>query len=85
MIKFAGESEKSAFILGTEIGLLYPISKAHPEKKFFAASEKMFCRDMKKITLEKIAHSLEHLKGEVKVPEEIRKKAFGAVQKMILL
>ncbi len=85
MIKFAGQSNHSSFILGTETGLLYPISKAHPEKKFFPASEKMYCTDMKKITLEKIWDSLKNLTGQIKVPEEIRKKALGAVQKMINL
>ncbi len=85
MITFAGTSSHTSFILGTENGLLYPISKAHPDKKFYAASEKMHCPDMKKITLETLADSLEHLTGQVTVPEEIRQKALGAVQKMINL
>ncbi len=83
MIKFAGESDHTSFILGTETGLLYPISKAYPEKKFFPASRKMYCEDMKKITLENLADSLENLIGIIKVPENIRKNALGAVQKMI--
>jgi len=83
MIKFAGQSDHPSFILGTETGLLYPISKAYPEKKFFPASEKMYCHDMKKITLEKLARCLENLTGQIKVPEDIRKNALGAVQKMI--
>ncbi len=85
MIKFAGESDQDSFILGTETGLLYPISKAYPEKKFYPASEKMYCTDMKKITLENLADSLENLTGKIKVPEDIRKAALGAVQKMINL
>ena len=83
MIQFAGQSDHSSFILGTETGLFYPISKAYPEKKFFPASEKMVCHDMKKITLEKLAHCLENLTGQIKVPEDIRKNALGAVQRMI--
>ena len=83
MIKFAGESDHSSFILGTETGLLYPISKAYPEKTFFPASKKMYCKDMKKITLENLFDSLENLTGEIKVEENIRKDALGAVQKMI--
>lgn len=83
MIKYAGESDHDEFILGTETGLLYPISKAWPNKKFYAASEKMFCTDMKKVTLENLADSLENLTGQVSVPEEIRVKALGSVQKMI--
>ena len=83
MIAFAGETDHTAFILGTETGLLHPISKAHPDKQFFAASDKMFCTDMKKITLENLAHSLEHLAGRVTVPENIRLKALGSVERMI--
>ena len=83
MIRFAGESDARQFILGTEIGLLHPIAKAHPEKEFFAASQKMLCDDMKRISLEDILNSLTHLSGKVAVPEDIRMKALGAVQKMI--
>ena len=85
MIKFAGESLHTSFILGTENGLLCPISKAYPEKIFYPASEKMVCKDMKKITLEKLLLSLETLSGRITVPEDIRKKAWGAVQRMIEL
>lgn len=85
MIKFAGQSLHTSFILGTENGLLYPISKAYPDKRFYPASEKMVCRDMKKITLEKLLQSLETLSGRITVAEDIRKKAWGAVQRMIEL
>lgn len=83
MIRFAGHAQADQFILGTEIGLLHPISKAHPDKQFFAASEKMRCTDMKKISLEDIVNSLDTLSGRVVVEEDIRLKALGAVQKMI--
>jgi quinolinate synthase len=83
MIKFAGESDKDQFILGTEVGLIYPISKAHPEKKFYPASDKMYCKDMKKITLEHVLESLENLTGKITVPEDIRIAALGSVQRMI--
>lgn len=85
MIKFAGKSMHTSIILGTENGLLYPISKAYPDKKFYPASEKMVCGDMKKITLEKLLKSLETLSGRITVAEDIRKKAWGAVQRMIEL
>lgn len=85
MIAFAGESDHSSFILGTENGLLYPISKAYPDKQFYPASDKMFCTDMKKITLEKVADSLENLSGKITVPEDIRIKALGSVETMVNL
>lgn len=83
MIRYAKNSPHREFIIGTEVGLLHPISKANPDKQFFPASSKMLCKDMKKITLEKIRHSLETLTGKVTVPEHIRKNALGSVQKMI--
>ncbi len=83
MIRFAGESNGKSFIVGTENGLLYPLSKAFPNKRFYPASEKMFCIDMKKIDLESIVESLEHSTGEVKVSEDVREKALKAVQRMI--
>jgi len=83
MIRYAGASENQSFIVGSEIGLLYPLKKANPDKSFYPASEKMLCKDMKKITLEDIARSLEFMEGEVKVPEKIRQPALKAVQRMI--
>ncbi|MGB9498977.1 MAG: quinolinate synthase NadA [Dissulfuribacterales bacterium] len=85
MIRTAQESENMSFIVGTEIGLLYPLQKANPEKTFYPASLDMECKDMKKITLQDVADSLENLTGEVKVPEKIRVPALQAVQRMIEL
>ena len=83
MIRYAGASKEMSFIVGTEVGLLYPLEKENPGKFFYPASEKMLCEDMKKITLEDIARSLELMEGEVKVPEKIRMPASEAVQRMI--
>ncbi len=83
MIRYAKESKASTFIVGTEVGLLYPLKKANPDKLFYPASSKMLCKNMKKISLEDVVRSLELMEGEVKVPENIRQPAFKAVQKMI--
>ncbi|WP_153307472.1 quinolinate synthase NadA [Desulfospira joergensenii] len=84
MIKFAGKSHAKEFILGTETGLIHPISRANPGKKFFPVSDRMLCEDMKKIRLEHVLASLERPHDhEVRVDENIRVKALGAVQKMI--
>jgi quinolinate synthase len=83
MIRYAKESKASTFIVGTEVGLIYPLKKANPDKLFYPASSKMLCKNMKKISLEDVARSLEFMEGEVKVPENIRQPAFKAVQKMI--
>ncbi|MFO7838213.1 MAG: quinolinate synthase NadA [Desulfosalsimonadaceae bacterium] len=83
MLAFARSSDAKSFIVGTEVGLLYPLQKACPDKFFVAASEKMECVDMKKIGLETVAACLENLYGVVRVPEHIREPAMKAVQKMI--
>ena len=83
MIKYAGGSDSLSFIVGTEIGMLYPLKKANPGKEFYPASKNMLCSDMKKISLDDIIRSLETMEGEVKVPEDIRLPALKAVQRMI--
>ena len=85
MIRYAKASKNSSFIVGTEIGLIYPLKKANPDKAFYPASNKMLCKNMKKISLEDVARSLEYMEGEVKVPENIRQPAFKAVQRMVEL
>jgi len=83
MIRYARKSKNSAFIVGTEVGLLYPLKKANPDKDFYPASRAMECPDMKKITLHDVARSLEFMEGQVKVPENIQRPALIAVQRMI--
>ena len=83
MIRYAKESKSSSFIVGTEIGLIYPLKKANPDKAFYPASTKMLCKNMKKISLEDVLRSLEFMEGEVKVPENMRQPAFKAVQRMV--
>ena len=83
MLRTAAGSGSSRFIVGTEVGLLYPLKKANPSKEFFPASDRMLCEDMKKISLHAVLKSLEQLYGRVTVPEDIRQPAFSAVQRMI--
>jgi len=83
MIRYARKSKSSAFIVGTEVGLLYSLKKAIPNKDFYPVSKIMECPDMKKITLDDIIRSLEFMEGEVKVPANIRRPALKAVQMMI--
>ncbi len=85
MLRHVAQAKEEAFIIGTEIGILHPMQKAAPGKKLYPASKKMTCRNMKKIGLEDVLKSLEEMSGEVKVPEEIRIPALGAVQAMVNL
>ncbi|PMP64394.1 MAG: quinolinate synthase [Caldimicrobium thiodismutans] len=84
MLRLAKELPHEEFIIGTEIGLLYPLSQVAPNKKFYhPAPEKMLCPSMKKIRLEDVLNALERDEFEVIVPEEIRIKAYQAVKRML--
>ena len=84
MLKLAKKLPNKEFIIGTEIGLLYSLSKENPDKRFYHPSpEKMVCSSMKKITLENLFNALENLEFEVTLNEEVIKKAYSAVKKML--
>ena len=83
MVRFAKASPHQSFIVGTELGLMYALKKACPDKAFYPASESMICPDMKKIHLEDVIRSLETLEGQVKVEESVRLPALEAVRRMI--
>lgn len=83
MIRFARETDSTEIIVGTEIGILHRLRKENPGKKFIPISEQAICPRMKLITLETVLWSLENMSHQVKVPEEIRLKAKGAVDKML--
>ncbi len=83
MLVYASKSDAYEFIVATENGLLHQLRKQNPEKKFYHASPDMICADMKKTTLKHMLAALENEKPMVKVPEEIRVKAFRAVQRMM--
>lgn len=83
MIRFATQSDATEFIVGTEVGLLYKLRQSNPSKKFYPASDRMLCPDMKKIVPADIVDCLENLSGQVKVPEDIRIPALTAVTRML--
>jgi quinolinate synthase len=83
MIAYAKGSTRKKFIIGTEAGILYPLSKQAPDKVFIPADPAMICEDMKKIGLMEILKALKTLEPEVRVPDRIRSKAKDAVDRML--
>lgn len=83
MCRYAHETDADVFLVGTEIGLIYRLEKENPRKTFVPVTQEAICPDMKMITLEKIETSLEKMTGRVRVPEELRKRALAAVERMI--
>jgi quinolinate synthase len=83
MCSFAKQTDAKVIIVGTEVGIIYRLSKENPNKKFIAASPKAVCPNMKKITPEKVLWALQDMAPEVRVAEEIRVRAKRAVDKML--
>lgn len=83
MCKFAKETDAKEFIVGTEVGLIYRLKQDNPRKEFYPATERAVCPNMKRTTQEKILWSLEELKEEVRVPDEIRLRAKKAIDRML--
>lgn len=83
MLKFAKQSSNSKFIIATELGILHTLKKQNPDKEFFAASAAAVCPNMKKITLEKVAWSLEDNQFRVTVDEDITNRARKALDRML--
>lgn len=85
IIKHAKEVDKNYFVIATEIETIHKLKKDNPDKTFIPVTEKTICAQMKKITLEKLLDCLENETGEVKVPEDIRKKAILPIERMLAL
>jgi len=83
MIRFVRDNKAREFIVCTEAGILYPLQKQCPDKRFYLASDSLFCYDMKVTTLEKVHRALVSLEPRVKVPEEIRERAFHCLERML--
>jgi len=83
MCRFVKESPAKEFIVGTEVGIIYRLKQDNPTKEFYPASEAAVCPNMKRTTQEKIVWSLETLKNEVRVSDDIRRRASKAIDRML--
>lgn len=83
MLKFAGESGDKEFIICTELGILHQFEKRCPGKKFYPASNKLVCPNMKATTLDKVHQALINMEPRVTVPEDIRVRALKSLERML--
>ena len=85
MLRHIGESPASEFAVGTELGILHQLTKKFPAKTFYPVNPNAVCSFMKTITLDRVLASLETMSPEVRVPEEIARKARRAIDRMLEL
>ncbi|MDQ4073845.1 MAG: quinolinate synthase NadA [Thermoproteota archaeon] len=83
MMKEANTSNKNQFIIATETGILYRMSKENPQKEFLPIKKDAVCKYMKMNTLEKVYNSLVNEVYEVKVPKKIADQARIPIDRML--
>lgn len=85
MYDYCRTSPAKQFIVGTEAGILYKLRLESPGKEFILASPALFCPNMKLTSLEDVLISLQTLTPVVTVPEDIRLRAKGALDRMLAI
>lgn len=83
MCKFASQTTAKEIIVATEVGLIYRLKKDNPGIEFYPAAEAAVCPNMKRTIQEKVLWSLEEMKEEVRVSNDIRQRAKKAIDKML--
>jgi len=83
IIDYAKESENDEFIISTEMGILHVLEKENPNKKFYMASPKLVCVNMKKTHIEDVLRSLETMEHEIILDEDLMGKAKKSLDRML--
>ena len=84
MLRYVRQTEAQEIIVGTEVGMLYPLSKENPDITFYPASELAVCPNMKRITLEKVLWSLEEMVHMIELSSEIISSAQKSIRNMLI-
>jgi quinolinate synthase len=85
MLSFARESDAREFIVATETGMLHPLAKENPDKRFIPANRAAACRYMKMITLPGLRDSLRDLSPVVSVDPELARRARVPIDRMVAI
>lgn len=83
IIDHAKTSPKSTFIIATEKETIHKLQKDNPSKTFIPIADNTICVNMKKVTLENLLECLEKEQYEVKVPEQMAKRALIPIERML--
>lgn len=88
LLRHATNSDKEAFIVATEAGILHQMKKQNPNKTFIPAQPDNGCScnecpHMRLNTLEKLYLCLKHEQPEIKMDEALRKRALVPIDRML--
>jgi quinolinate synthase len=82
MLRHAARSPAHHIVIGTEVGMLHRLATQEPSKEFSAVTNAI-CPNMKRTHLKDVIRALEQKKHRVTVPEDVRKDAKKALDKML--
>ncbi len=85
LLNYVKSSEDNQFIVGTEVGILHQMERQTEGKEFHILTERLWCKNMKKINLEKLADVLENMSNQIEIEEQVLKNAKTAVDRMLEL
>ncbi len=85
LIRYAETSRATEFIVGTETGIMHQLRRRCPDKKFYLATDKLICPNMKATTLDKVKRALANMEPLVKVAPDIREKAAASLAGMLAI
>jgi quinolinate synthase len=83
MVQFVRDTPQKVVIMATEVGNIYPLSKAAPEKTIVPASREAVCAFMKQNTLRKVYQSLRDGVHEISVAPELVARARVPIERML--
>ncbi len=83
MVQFVREAPQKVVIMATEIGNIYPLSKAAPGKTIVPASPEAVCAYMKQNTFRKLYLSLRDGIHEITVDRELAARARIPIERML--
>lgn len=85
MLEFVRKSTDTEFIIATERGIACQLRKDNPDKSFVFPDYEFICEDMKRVTIDDVEHSLKTFEHRITVPEDIRQKAYRALERMLAI
>ena len=82
MIRYVEKTQAPRYLLLTECSMGDNVAAANPDKEMLRLCT-VRCPHMNQITLEMTRDALKHLQYAIDVPEEIRTRAYRAVERML--
>ncbi len=83
MVQFVRDTPQKVVIMATEVGNIYPLSKAAPAKTIVPASREAVCAFMKQDTLRKLRNSLRDGVYEITVNADLAARARLPIERML--